>query len=219
LPAATPAADPSAILAAPAKGQPANTDSSTGAGDGGNNSQSFQAALDATLAAADKVLPAAMTAHGATATAATATPEIRIDAAVGSRNWGQAVADKVVWMAGQQQSKAELVLNPPQMGRIEVSLTVSGDQAKAVFISANPEVRQALDNAMPQLREVLLGAGINLGQTHVGADSAGYSSSGDENADNSNRGRSTGNDPIAGVSGNVSGAWLRTGRGLVDTFA
>jgi flagellar hook-length control protein FliK len=224
LPAAAPSAEPSAILAAPAKGQPAGAGSSAGSADDGDNSLTFQAGLDAALAAADKTSPATATAPAAAAAAATAASagtaatQLRVDTPVGSRNWTPAVADKVLWMVGQQQSKAELVLNPPQMGRIEVSLTVSGDQAKAVFISANPEVRQALDGAMSQLREVLLSAGINLGQTHVGADSAGYSSSGGENADNSNRGQ-TGTESIAGVSVGGSAAWLRTGRGLVDTFA
>ena len=176
--------------------------------------------FDAVLDAARNAVPAASTGHAAVAGASPAAPEVRVDTPVASHGWDTAVADKVVWMAGQQHGKADLVLNPPTMGRVEVSLTVAGDQAKAVFVSANPEVRQALEDAMPRLREVLQGAGINLGQTHVGADSAGSWASGGENGDNSFRGQTAGNDPVVGVSlGGSSSQWLRTGRGLVDTFA
>lgn len=203
----------SAILAGAAKDQPAT-------GDDGGKANGF----DNLLTAAREALPAAASAHAAAAGSAAqpqAASVAHVATPVGAQGWDNAVADKVVWMAGQQQSKADLVLNPPHMGRIEVSLTVSGDQANAVFLSPNPEVRQALESALPRLREVLLDAGINLGQAQIGAQSSGNSASGGENRDNSFRGQTTGNE--VAISGDTSlgsrNPWLRTGRGLVDTFA
>jgi len=148
---------------------------------------------------------------------------LAVDRPVGSRGWDGEVADKLVWMVGRQEQRAELVLNPPQMGRIEVSLSMSDGQTSALFVSANPAVRDALEAALPRLREILADAGISLGQTQVGADSGNSNSSTNnaENRDNSGRGLS--NDDLA--SGNEilrpldAPQWLKRGNGLVDTFA
>jgi len=146
-----------------------------------------------------------------------------VDTPVGSRGWDGEVADKLVWMVGRQEQRAELVLNPPQLGRIEVSLSMSDGQTSALFVSANPAVRDALEAALPRLREILADAGVSLGQTQVGGGSGNSDSSTNnaENRDNSGRGLS--NDDLA--SGNEvlrqldAPQWLKRGNGLVDTFA
>lgn len=144
---------------------------------------------------------------------------------VGTRGWDGEVSDKLVWMVGRQEQRAELVLNPPQMGRIEVSLSVNDGQTSALFASANPTVRDALEAALPRLREILADAGISLGQTQVGADTgnnAGNSStSSAENRDNPRRDLSK--DQLAPGDKILrqldAPQWLKRGNGLVDTFA
>lgn len=136
---------------------------------------------------------------------------------VGSAGWDAEVGNHMVWMAGQQTSRAELILTPPQMGRIEVSLTVTGDQATAQFVSASPAVREAIENAVPRLREILADAGITLGQTQIGAETPGQSAHGNESGDNSG-----GKAAAPGLSLSATPApivWTATGRGLVDVFA
>jgi flagellar hook-length control protein FliK len=144
---------------------------------------------------------------------------------VGAQGWDSQVGERLVWMAGRQESHAELVLTPPQLGRIEVSLTVSGDQTNALFVSANPAVREALESALPRLREMLADAGITLGQAQVGSEAPGQSANGRENGDNPQQTRAGGS--LAGLNAattsgtaRVATAWgSGTGRGLVDVFA
>jgi flagellar hook-length control protein FliK len=144
---------------------------------------------------------------------------------VGTRGWDGDVGDKLVWMVGRREQRAELVLNPPQMGRIEVSLSMNDGQTSALFVSANPAVRDALEAALPRLREILADAGVNLGQTQVGADTgngAGNSSTNSaENRDNSGRGLSTKQLPRSNEILRQLDApqWLKRGNGLVDIFA
>jgi flagellar hook-length control protein FliK len=57
------------------------------------------------------------------------------------------------------------------MGPIEISLTMDKGNATASFVSANADVREAIESALPRLREMFASAGINLGQTNVGAES------------------------------------------------
>lgn len=157
----------------------------------------------------------------------TAVAEAKIETPVGQPRWSQEVGDKVAWMVGKQESKAELVLTPPHMGRIEVSITLNGDQASASFSTQNPAAREALENALPKLKEVLADAGVQLGQTQVGADTRQDAPQQQERRDNSRRGGNTadsGGDSVTGLgslgaSGASSTQWIQQGNGLVDTFA
>lgn len=141
---------------------------------------------------------------------------------VGEAGWGQELGQRIVWMANRSEGKAELVLTPPQMGRVEVSLTVSGDQATASFASANPVVREALESALPRLREVLAEAGIQLGQAQVGAENPHQSAQQEKNPDKlvDHPETSVENSSIMMSSNHDSAtSTLKVGRGLVDVFA
>lgn len=95
---------------------------------------------------------------------------------VGSPAWDQALGQKVVWMVAGDQQSASLTLNPPDLGPLQVVLNVSNGHADAAFFAAQPEARQAIEAAMPKLREMLGDAGIQLGQTSVGAGTPGHNS-------------------------------------------
>lgn len=86
---------------------------------------------------------------------------------VGSSGWDQAIGQRVVWMAGGAEQSASLTLNPPELGPLQVVLTVTNNQANATFVAPHADVRQALEAAMPKLREMLEEAGIQLGQSSV----------------------------------------------------
>lgn len=91
---------------------------------------------------------------------------------IGATGWDNALGQKVLWMASSQQQVAELTLNPPDLGPLQVVLSVTNDQASATFISQNIDVRQALEAALPRLREMMADSGINLGETTVSADTS-----------------------------------------------
>ncbi|MDD5297974.1 MAG: flagellar hook-length control protein FliK [Rhodocyclaceae bacterium] len=135
----------------------------------------------------------------------------------GAPAWSEEVGKNLVWLAGQEQHKAELVLTPPHLGRIEISITINNDQATASFVSANPAVRDALEQALPHLREMLANAGISLGQASVGADSSAGGSNPGTNPGYS--GRRGGNLDVAAIAGTNPPTLARPGNGLVDTFA
>jgi len=150
--------------------------------------------------------------------------EAQVQTPVGHPQWGQEVGDKVVWMVGKQENRAELVLNPPQMGRIEVSITMNGDQASASFNSTNPAVREALESALPRLREVLADAGVRLDQAQVGSDTRGDSPQQQERRDNSGRNNIVANGEVVPGLASTSitpstSQWVKQGNGMVDTFA
>ena len=152
--------------------------------------------------------------------AAPAVTPLKMEAPVGTQGWNGEFGEKVVWMVGHQQQRAELVLNPPALGRVEVTLSMTGDHANASFVSANPAVRDALEAALPRLRETLADAGINLGQANVGSQSSNQYTNQQENWDNPSR--SSGNLTQAGNALRQIGTaapWLKQSNSLVDVFA
>ena len=105
------------------------------------------------------------------ATDATMTDKVHVNTPVGHARWGEELAQKVVWMTSQQTQVAEIRLNPAHLGPVEVMLSISQDQATAQFVSQHPAVRDAIQDALPRLREMLAESGIQLGNVMVGADS------------------------------------------------
>lgn len=149
--------------------------------------------------------------------AASGTESIALQQPAGRDSWRNELGERMVWMANTQRQQADLVLNPPQLGRIEVSLSISGDQANAVFGSPNATVREMIENSLPRLREILAGAGIDLGEAQI---NGGAAQQQDNREQPSRRTLTAGGDAASGLQPLPTtqlGSW-RQGRGLVDTF-
>lgn len=145
------------------------------------NSKAAQNKLaETTLTAAtlDKAAPAAELAKPAAVSAAVETltrlneaqsPAARafvvqtgVPVTVGTPQWSQAVGDKVLWLAAQNVSSAEIRLDPPELGPMQVKVSVNQDQASITFTSPHPAVREALDQQLNRLREMFSEQGLNL---------------------------------------------------------
>ncbi len=111
--------------------------------------------------------------NSATSTASlnTAPQDISVDLPVGQPKWGGEFAQKVIWMTTQQHQVAEIRLNPAHLGPVEVMLSITQDQATAQFLSPHLAVREAIEAALPRLKEMMAENGIQLGNVMVGADS------------------------------------------------
>lgn len=176
----------------------------------------------ATLASA---MAAQVPTHTAQATAAAARPVIAPN--VNDSQWSQALGQQMVRMSTQGNQTAELDLNPPNLGPLKVVLNVVNDQAQAQFVSPHQAVRAAVEAALPHLRTSMAEAGIQLGQTSVGADSFAQAGNGGQQqqqrqASNGNSfGQSTGfgNDTAAPAAPATPRAPRTLARGEVDTFA
>lgn len=150
-----------------------------------------------------------------------ANPSLRIDTPLGQTGWQEEMGQKLSWMVGNGRQQADLVLTPPNLGRVEVSLTMNGDQASAIFTSSNPAVREALESSLHRLREVLADAGVSLGQAQVGSESPNPSPRREEAGGKPGFGDNDGLRYASNVAVPGATAVARTGagRGMIDIFA
>ncbi len=81
--------------------------------------------------------------------------------------WGTAVSEKVVWMMNAQIKEAAIKLNPANLGSIEIKLSLVDDQANVAFNVLTSQAKEALESALPRLREMLAEQGIALNDTNV----------------------------------------------------
>jgi len=146
--------------------------------------------------------------------------QVTINTPVSHEKWGDEFNQKITWLSNQKEQTAELHLNPPQLGPMDVVLKVSGDQATAFFTSPHAAVREAVEQAMPRLREMMAESGIMLGNATV-------SDQAPRNRQDSNDNKSSGaRSGIGGISDSISTGNLTTRvspmtrhNGIVDTFA
>lgn len=81
---------------------------------------------------------------------------------VGQPQWSQAVGEKVLWLAAQNVTSAEIHLHPKDLGPMQVNVSVNQDQASVSFTSHHAVVRDVLDQNMNRLRDMFSEQGLNL---------------------------------------------------------
>jgi flagellar hook-length control protein FliK len=84
--------------------------------------------------------------------------------------WSDGLGDTVRWMVHSGQQHAELSINPPELGPVEISVTLEADRASVVFVAPHATTREALEASLPRLHGLLAEAGIALDNAQVGAD-------------------------------------------------
>lgn len=90
------------------------------------------------------------------------------------------IAETVTYWAAQGVQNAELKLDAWGGEALAVSITMNGNEAEVEFRTDQPEVRQVIEGAMPQLKEALAEEGLVLSGVAVGT-------SGRQGADTSER--------------------------------
>lgn len=90
---------------------------------------------------------------------------------VGADGWGQELGNRVQWLAHNNVQAAELRINPPHLGPIEIRINVDQDQASVSFSSQHVVTRDALEAAIPRLRDMLSDNGLNLANVNVSSQS------------------------------------------------
>ncbi len=76
--------------------------------------------------------------------------------------WGQALGERVLWCVNRNSSTAQLSLNPPDLGPLEIRISLDQDRAHVLFVSPHEAVREAISAAVPRLQDMLGEAGIQL---------------------------------------------------------
>lgn len=86
---------------------------------------------------------------------------------LGDSQWNNDLAGRVSVMVKNGLSEASLQLTPPELGRLEIKIVTEGDQAKINFVVHSVDAKDAIELAMPRLRDMLGQVGLQLAQGEV----------------------------------------------------
>lgn len=121
-----------------------------------------------------------------TASITNSMPSLTVATSVGQPGWSSEVGQRISWMASNELREAKLQLNPRSLGPVEIRIVYGHEQQLNVsFVASNPVAREALEAALPRLREMFEQQGLNLADTDISHESF---------AEQQRRGRQTEND-------------------------
>jgi len=132
--------------------------------------------------------------------------------------WNQSLGQSVQWMVNQNIQQAEIKLNPPELGMLDIRITVTNDQATVHFTAPNTAVREALELSMPKLREMLEESGVSLADVNVSEHSHEQSETND-NSDKSTASQTSSSEESVNSKTGVDNISNRMPIGLLDTYA
>ncbi|PJE41788.1 MAG: flagellar hook-length control protein FliK [Pseudomonas sp.] len=138
--------------------------------------------------------------------------------------WSEAVVDRVMVMSSQNLKSAEIQLDPAELGRLEVRISVNQDQSQVTFASPHAGVREALDSQMHRLRELFAQQGMNQPDVNVSDQSLNRGWQGQGGDGGNSRGGSSsellgGDEELHSSAVESARTSSVSARGLVDYYA
>lgn len=106
-----------------------------------------------------------------TATQAAATQTQMAPLNLGQNAWETNLSSRLQMMIGQNVQTAEIRLDPPELGTLDIKIKITNDVATVNITSPHTQVREALETAIPKLREMFEESGLSLGDVNVGQES------------------------------------------------
>ena len=131
---------------------------------------SSQTGAPAAVSTADSARPDGASATVAFTAAAPYASDVRDSVAtpVGHPQFAQDLSQHVVVMARNGVQSAQISLEPAGLGPVGVSIQVNGHSATLAFTAAHEATRNALQDALPRLREMFASSGMQLSDATVG---------------------------------------------------
>lgn len=109
---------------------------------------------------------------------------------VGRPGWSEEVGKNISLMLRHRLDGAQMQLNPAHLGPIEISLKLSADNQMSVsFVAASAQTRDALEQGMNRLAQMLSGQGVQLADAQVSSGQYGDGRQAQDFAGNGNPGQ------------------------------
>jgi flagellar hook-length control protein FliK len=108
------------------------------------------------------------------ASAAPAAPAQGAPVDTRAEHWHEAFAGRVQWLVDQHVGEARIKLNPPELGAVDVKISLVEDKTFVHLTAATSSARDELAQSLPRLRELLSSSGLSLGGATVQGGQAGH---------------------------------------------
>ena len=150
-----------------------------------------------------------------TVTQAAATQTQMAPLNLGQNAWETNLSSRLQMMVGQNVQTAEIRLDPPELGALDIKIKITNDVASVNIASPHAQVREALETAVPRLREMFEESGVALGDVNVQQESFGHH----ENAANDETGTASNTSELSAIDAEEQVIQERVSNNLLDIYA
>jgi flagellar hook-length control protein FliK len=155
--------------------------------------------------------------NGSTGAVAASAPSAGTPVDLRSPTGQETFANRVQWLVDQNVGEAHIKLNPPELGLVDVKISLVDDKTYVQLTTATAAARDELAQSLPRLRELLSVSGLELGgaSVHNGRDGHAahghHGGTGSADSDGLPRFAGADDEPVAFVP--------RRSLGRIDVFA
>ena len=129
--------------------------------------------------------------------------------------FAEGFSQQVSLMASDGVQHARISINPPELGRVELRIIIRNEEAAVQLASQHGAVREALEEALPRLREQFEQAGLRLGDGSVFNELPSQSTR-HQDRDERFAGRASAGERLTAET--VAHSAVRTQQGLIDAY-
>ena len=94
----------------------------------------------------------------------------QIETAVGTGGWQDEFTQSLAHVVVLGSDNVQFRMHPAELGPVDIAINVASDHASLLITATHQATRDALEQALPQLRDMLANQGITLGQATVQGD-------------------------------------------------
>lgn len=82
--------------------------------------------------------------------------------------WNSQVGDRINWMVNNNMQRVEIRLDPPELGNLDIRLNMAKDNQASILVHVtNATAKEAIESAIPRLREMFEQQGLDLTDVDV----------------------------------------------------
>jgi flagellar hook-length control protein FliK len=81
--------------------------------------------------------------------------------------WHEALASRIQWLVDHEIGEAQIKLNPPELGALDVKISMLDDKTYVQMTAHTSAGRDELSQSLPRLRELMSASGLDLGGATV----------------------------------------------------
>ena len=140
-----------------------------------------------------------------------------VDLSLQDSGWDRVISERVLMMANGRLQNAEIRLTPAELGPLRIQVAIDDGTANVAFQAQHAVTREAIELAMPRLRELMAENGLTLGQANVSDD--GIHQGGRDEARSGHAGKAVHAEDAEGQDAGTTSVRARVSDALVDTFA
>jgi flagellar hook-length control protein FliK len=143
-----------------------------------------------------------------------------ISVSANNQQWGDALGERVSFLINQKMNNAEIRIDPPHLGKLDIQIHIKDDTAQVVIHTQHAQTRDLVDSSSFRLREILHNAGyssVDVNVSHHDSSSNQHASSDGGGASNSEQSGPQDTGTVA--VGPMQQASIAVANGRIDYFA